>query len=1281
MGTAEVLAPYVPAFLADWCAAAPRVRHRRVDGTLAFVDVSGFTRLTERLSTRGKVGAEELTGLLDGTFEVLLAVAHEHGAWLVKWGGDAVLLLFEGEDHAARACTAAHAMRGALAVAGRLRTSVGPVRLRVSTGVHTGEVDFLLTGASSTELVVTGPAATQTVAMEAAAAAGEVAVSPATAARLRPGLTTAAGDGARLLVRSPGVPRTEPSSHAGPGAAAADVLSGCLPPPVREHLLAGPVEPDHRVVAVAFVEFAGTGALLAHHPAQAVDAVDALVRACQEAADREGVTFWETDVGRDGGKIMLVAGAPQSTGADADAVLAVARAALDAGLEGARPLQVRVGVNGGRVFFGGFGPPSRRTLSVKGDAVNLAARLMGRAAPGQLLASAAVLERTRSTWPSAQLPAFLVKGRRQPVLAATIERRQEAARVPAGRGLPLVGREEVLDALLTEAAQARSGRLRVVEVTGEAGAGTTRLLTELAARVPDRVLLRSAERDGSSAADGVARRLLRPLLGPAAADAAALQAALADVAPGLVPWAPLVGEVLDVGLPDTPATAALDGRFRTTRRAEVVAELLCALLPGPVVLVVDDAQQLDAAGAELLATLVARAEDAPWLLLLGRRAEATGGAPTDPVRAVGAPGRDVALGPLADGDALALLRLLTEQRPLPPHDEAELVRRAGGNPLFLQSLAEAVGAGGGVADLPDTVEGVVAAAVHRLPPGDRRLLRAAAVLGVEVDLDVLEAVAARTGEPLRDDALARLNAFLTPAGPGRLRFPRALVRETAYEGLAYTTRRALHGHAADVLLARRGDDAADLLSLHLALAQRHEEAARYALIAGRRAQAVSAPASAAAHYARAVDSLQRAGAPGAHVREAAEVLGDVRYRLGEFRAAAQAYRAASRLTVQPLPRARLHHKAALALDRQGAYRRALGELTVAERLLGSAPPDPSCAELLAQVLTARGVVRHWQGRTQDAVGWCRRAVALAETLDAPAVLADALVWLDALLAAAGEPSDGEEAVRALALWLELGDRPWHEGRTLNVLGARAYYAGRWDDALELYAQSQAACARAGDAFTAAVEAANRAEILSDQGRLALAEPLLRDALRVCRAAGAPSFVAFVRSTLGRLLARDGRAEEGAALLEQARAAYVEDGEQAEVLETDVRLAECRLLAGRPGEALDAADRILGAGSSTRRGELPQLATLLRLRGLALAALGDVAAGCAALEESVAVARTRAADADLVLGLWALSDVGGATAPELEAERERLAVRLALTAAAGPTAALTRASGRRPRPAG
>src|SRR5262249_21569142 len=162
------LVSFVPRLTIEWLRSSPELRWLEVEGTLAFVDISGFTAMSEMLSSRGRAGAEEVTDVMNATFSALLEEAYWLGGGLLKFGGDALLLLYEGEDHAARAARAAFEMRRLLRAIGRPRTSAGPVQLRMHAGIHTGRFQFFLVGDSHRELLVTGPAASRTVEMEAA---------------------------------------------------------------------------------------------------------------------------------------------------------------------------------------------------------------------------------------------------------------------------------------------------------------------------------------------------------------------------------------------------------------------------------------------------------------------------------------------------------------------------------------------------------------------------------------------------------------------------------------------------------------------------------------------------------------------------------------------------------------------------------------------------------------------------------------------------------------------------------------------------------------------------------------------------------------------------------------------------------------------------------------------------------------------------------------------------------------------------------------------------------
>jgi len=271
----DPLAPYVPRLVVDWLDQHPRLEHLTVDGTAVFADVSGFTALTERLAVEGKAGAEEMGDILNHVFEDLLSVAYRYGAGLVKWGGDAVLLLYRGEDHGARACRASWEMQAVMKRIGRIRTSRGPVRLAMSIGVHSGALEFFLVGRGFRELVVCGPGASRVAEMEKVAQAGEVVVSPATVVAVA-GTAAAVGrsaGGADLLTVPPDV-APAPAPSLDPSRTDVD-LGQCFCVPLRDHLRAGAVDHEHRQVTVCFVEFSGADALLV---AEGVDALTARTR-------------------------------------------------------------------------------------------------------------------------------------------------------------------------------------------------------------------------------------------------------------------------------------------------------------------------------------------------------------------------------------------------------------------------------------------------------------------------------------------------------------------------------------------------------------------------------------------------------------------------------------------------------------------------------------------------------------------------------------------------------------------------------------------------------------------------------------------------------------------------------------------------------------------------------------------------------------------------------------------------------------------------------------------
>jgi class 3 adenylate cyclase/tetratricopeptide (TPR) repeat protein len=1240
----------VPRVAIEWLRDTPDARYKQIHGSLAFVDISGFTSLTERLSRKGKVGAEEMNDLLDGCFNELLSVAYAQGAGVIKWGGDAVLLLFQGEAHEARACRAAIDMQQTMASVGRLRTSSGEVVLQMSVGIHSGAFDFFLVGDLHRELVITGPAASTTVAMETVAEATEVAISPETAAALDAECLGEGKEPAILLRQAPEVV-SERSSAVGD---VSDLnLAQLLPLGIREHLVEGGGEAEHRPMTPAFIHFMGADEMLAQDgPDALADALDAVIRTVQRAAHEHQVAFFETDIAPSGGKVMLMAGAPRSTGNDEEAMVRAMRAVVETPL----PLPIRIGVNWGRIFVGNFGPWYRRTYSVKGDAVNLAARLMAKAEPGQVLTTDDVLDRARSRYDTTALEPFQAKGKAEPVQAYVVG--PPLGLKERGSSTSLVGREHEL-AVLTEALDhARRYDGRIVELVAEPGMGKSRLVEELVTNAAEvrTHFVQCEEYEASTPYFPFKRFLIEVIAGGAHVTTdpeTFLRQRVETTAPHLEPWLPLLGVPLGLELPDTPETAPLGDEFRKARAEEVTRELLGMILLEPTVLVFDDTHWMDDASADLLKQLTESLAQRPWLILVTRRDQPTGFAAPEEAEPV-----VLELEPLDASHAAALAHAASDDLPLLPHEVEALTLRAGGNPLFLTELLAAARQGEGLAELPDSVESLMMARIDRLSPVDRRVLRCAAVIGATFHPALVEAA---LGSEYADGAVwDRLGDFLVDEDGG-LRFRHALVRDAAYEGLPFRRRRELHERVGETIesAAANAEDEAELLSLHYFHARRFDKAWRFSRLAGERAAGIYANVEAAAFFERALAAARRRRAVSAKDRATVlEGLGDVRIKLGEFEKAGVAYRASlSRLDDDPLEATRVIIKQAQVPSWLGNYPQALRWITRGLGVLREAGGTEAAIER-ARLCALYAGIRIRQGRPQDAIAWCWRAIEEGEPVGAQEAVAHAHFVLDWAFTSLGRYEEAVYSPLALSAYEELGDLH-RQGVVLNNMGMFAHFMGRWDEALELYERAGEKWATRGDRWHGALATLNVADVLADQGRVEEAEPLLRDGLRVARAAQSGGRVADVAMTLGRLLSRAGRFEEAHALLVEAHEEYGRGGEQRELFRNDARIAECLMLQADSEGALALATSALERGRSLEGG-FDVVAMLERVRGCALLQLGRLDDARAALDAAVEEARRRSADYELSLaldGLAALAHERREDASEFEEERDTIVARL------------------------
>ena len=720
---------YVPRILQQHLATGSEQRWWIRDGSAVFVDVSGFTALSEQLARKGREGAEHITDAIGGSFEHILEVAYDHGGSLLKFGGDALLLWFEGEAHLLRACEAAVLMRRKLDDVGRIELPDAQVTLRMSQGVHSGQFHFFAVGTSHIELLPTGPGWSRLVAMEQAASAGEILVSTEAGEQLPADcLGAAVGPGVLLDVepgqseKLPLVPRpvVPPAT-----------LARCLSPAIRAHVLGGGGTSEHRPVTIAFVRYEGTDALIeSQGPEAAAEALQRLVSVVEAATEAQDVALLASDLDADGGKLILTAGAPKVTGDDEERMLLAVRRILDADL----PLPVRIGINRGSVFAGDIGPAYRRTYTVMGDAVNLAARVMAKAAPGSVYATADVLERSNTLFETTAIEPFAVKGKAEPVQAWSLGRAKGSRSRPVSlQRLPLTGRNAELGVVRKILGGMRSGAGHLVEVVGQPGVGKTRLLEAMRdAAVGFKKLHNTCEAYTSSTPYAVWRDLLReqmeiPRDAPDGEVEARLREAIAAKVPDIEPWLPLVAVAFGVER-RTDARSADAGRQEPARQAARGGRPFPRgddAGPG----VRRDRERPPHGRGVRRAAGIAGGHARRAALAVRRRAAPRHRRDSPPPRSTTV--TRIELKPLAPPDALRMAQLATQDNPLPAHvarGRRAALRRQPAVPARPAAVRDSSRAGW--SGCPDSAEAATMARIDALAPEDRAVVRRAAVFGL-----------------------------------------------------------------------------------------------------------------------------------------------------------------------------------------------------------------------------------------------------------------------------------------------------------------------------------------------------------------------------------------------------------------------------------------------------------------------------------------------------------------------------------------------------------------------
>jgi class 3 adenylate cyclase/tetratricopeptide (TPR) repeat protein len=580
--------------------------------------------------------------------------------------------------------------------------------------------------------------------------------------------------------------------------------------------------------------------------------------------------------------------------------------------------KMRIGLNSGFVIVGSIGDDLRMDYTAVGDTTNLAARIQQAAKPGQVWMSQATRAIVQDYFQEELVGEVPLKGKvqPQPIYRVVSERAGVRTRFEAGlvRGITeLVGRRPEMEALRTAYQRAKGGEAQLVDVVGEAGVGKSRLIYEFQKSLGAEITFLTGVclhygrtinflpmvdivREGLDIKEGMTEKDVGNRIEE-------------KVTEDLAPVIPFYRNLLSLKVDDTKFKA-LNPEGRKFGTFEAVKNLLLAMSEKkPLVVFLEDVHWMDKISEEFFSYFSHCIPGHPILMLATYRPE---GAPS---WAQGSHYQRVGLDTLSSNSSARLVRNMLGGLVLDPELEQKIVEKTEGNPFFVEEIVrelldrgDLVKAGDRYVckqpidqcEIPNTVQGVLAARMDRLSEDVKRTMQVASVVGKDFAYGLLKSIM-ELGEELRAylTNLVGLEILYEKALYPELEyiFKHALTQEVAYDSLLKHRRREIHGRIGrtiEELYADRLEEHYEILAHHYERSSNAGEAVKYLMLAGEKSNSNSASQAAREFFRRALEAAASAHItldPETEVRvhqglgSASRDIGDIDMAVAEYREA------------------------------------------------------------------------------------------------------------------------------------------------------------------------------------------------------------------------------------------------------------------------------------------------------------------------------------------------------------------------------------------------------------
>jgi class 3 adenylate cyclase/tetratricopeptide (TPR) repeat protein len=561
--------------------------------------------------------------------------------------------------------------------------------------------------------------------------------------------------------------------------------------------------------------------------------------------------------------------------------------------------KMRIGLNSGPVIVGAIGDDLRMDYTAVGDTTNLGSRMESMAGPGSILVSGNTHRLVRDFFEFNSLGKLEVKGKKdQQEAFELIKAGEVATRIGASvaKGLTrFVGRKNSMAVLLDAFDKVKSGSGRVVGLLGDAGVGKSRLLLEMRNMLPQgeyHYLEGRCLQYGGSMAYLPVLDILRSYFDIKEGDREFLikkkmEEKILDLDEELKGVIPPFQSLLSLTVDDEDFSK-LEPKEKRERTFEALRDLMIRVSQEkPLILVVEDLHWMDKTSEEFLGYLMGWLANTPIMLLLLYRPEYTHpwGSKSYYTK--------VGLDQLGTNSSSELVKAILEEGDVAPELRQLILNRAAGNPLFMEEFTHTLLENGAIErkdekyvlsgkasdiQVPDTIQGIIAARLDRLEDNLKRTMQVASVIGRDFAFRILQTITGMR-EELKSyllnlqglEFIYEKNLFPEL----EYIFKHALTQEVAYNSLLLKRRKEIHEKIAlaiEELYAERLPEFYEMLAYHYARSDSLEKACRYFRLSGEKAEGNYSHREACDFYKGAIDLLNQLPETTENKKEKLEVL-------------------------------------------------------------------------------------------------------------------------------------------------------------------------------------------------------------------------------------------------------------------------------------------------------------------------------------------------------------------------------------------------------------------------